>query len=501
MSNGISAPTARTPTAEHVNSSEVSQRFAAIIADADDGVLIIEPGGMIAYSNDAADFLLGQGRSELQGELFGLPLSPGDQNVSVNVVAKDNSLRLVEMRVEALAEEGTRVVRIRDVTNYHQRVAQAQNEVRQRDEFLAMLSHEIRNPLAAIRSGASLLAMSGLSAAERAEADAVIDRQFQHLSRILDDLLDVTRILRGKLVLSPDRVDLNQLLCDAVAAVKPLMDRNRQTFDCQLPAHRVWVWGDGTRLEQIVVNLLNNAAKFTPAGGSISLSASTHGKSVTICVHDDGPGIPPELVPHIFEAFVQGTQALDRTDGGLGIGLMLVRKFADLHGGTVTVEPSKDGKGACFNVTLPLLELDPHADEDHELKRQAGPLRVLLVEDCSDVRRMLKQLLQSEGFEVLEAASGTEGLSMLLDEPLDVALVDIGLPGLNGYEVARQLHVQGRGPLPRMIAVTGYGRPEDVQAARQAGFDEHLVKPVQIRELRNLLGKVRDDVGASSGVV
>jgi len=499
MSNGIAAPAARTLAAEHVNSSEASQRFAAIIADADDGVLIIEPGGMIAYANDAADFLLGQGRSELYGELFGLPLSPGDQTVSVNVIAKDSSLRLVEMRVEALADEGTRVVRIRDVTNYHQRVEQAQNEVRQRDEFLAMLSHELRNPLAAIRSGASLLALDGLSAAERAEADAVIDRQFQHLSRILDDLLDVTRILRGKLVLSPSRVDLNQLLRDAVAAVKPLMDRNRQTFHCEISDHRVWVWGDGTRLEQIVVNLLNNAAKFTPAKGTISLSASAEGKSVTICVRDDGPGIPPELMPHIFEAFVQGRQALDRTDGGLGIGLMLVRKFTDLHGGTVTVERNADGKGACFQVSLPLLELESEPEAGCELQRENGPLRVLLVEDCSDVRQMLKRLLHSDGFEVLEAASGTEGLELLLNEPLDVALVDIGLPGLNGYEVARQLRQKGQGTLPRMIAVTGYGRPEDVQAARQAGFDDHLVKPVQMRELRKILGKIRDDVGASSG--
>jgi signal transduction histidine kinase/ActR/RegA family two-component response regulator len=470
------------------------QQFQSIVAVASEGVVIVTASGAIAYANSVAMFLLAQGRSTLVGEPFGLPLSPNDEKVTAEVLAEDASLRTVEMQVEHLdPDSGTTVLRLCDVTGAQQRVAAAQKEVRHRDEFLAMLSHELRNPLAAIRGATSLLEVSGLDESSRAEAHTIINRQFKHLSRILDDLLDVTRALRGKLLLNRSRVRLNQILLDAVEAIQPLMDSRRQALELNLPDHDVWVDADETRLEQLVVNLLHNAAKFAPDNGTVGLSASTSHARLTIRVRDDGPGISEDVRETLFNAFVQGKQPLDRSDGGLGIGLMLVRRFAELHGGIVEAGPNETGRGTCFTVNLPLLEISPKPESRVDNAPQACHMRVLVAEDMADLRLLLKRILSSDGFDVVEAADGLEAVSLMLSEPLDVALIDIGLPGLNGYEVAKSIRRSGQSKRPWLVAVTGYGRAEDVESAWEAGFDFHLVKPLQIPVLRKLLAQLMSD--------
>lgn len=472
-------------------------RFEAIITEADEGVIVLDPGGSITYANPAAEFLLGHSSRELCGEMFGMPIAERDKPVTINVVSGDGEVRTGELRIERLGgvAQGPVVVRVRDITAHSRVIAEARDEVRRRDEFLAMLSHELRNPLAAIQNATQLLARDDLLAPFRQEASAVVDRQFLHLSRILDDLLDVTRILRGKLTITPQRVDLNRVLRDAVEAATPLITRKGHALRVALPSQLLQVWGDPTRLEQIAVNLLNNAAKFTPTGGSLALTAQVQGDEVELCVSDNGPGIPEAMRERIFDSFVQGPQTIDRSEGGLGIGLMLVRTFAALHNGRVEVHNNSPDPGATFTVHLPLLKPTGEAATSAAgaTDRTKQPLRVLLVEDSQDSRKMLKLLLQSEGHGVLEAASGPEGVAAIVQHHPDVAIVDIGLPGLNGYEVAREVHRVAGPRLPKLVALTGYGTPDDIQSALDAGFDSHMVKPVRFHELREFLRHCRAD--------
>lgn len=461
------------------------KRFEAIVADADDGVVFLDPGAVIGYANAAAEFLLGRGPSELVGERFDLPSVPSDDPIHVNVISHDDTLRLVELRIEPLADgpAGALLLRLKDVTAYHESVSEARNETRQRDEFLAMLSHELRNPLAAIQNSAVLLARDNLGQQTRREASAVLNRQFGHLTRILDDLLDVTRVLRGKLSIVSERVALHRVLTDAAEAVSSRVTQRGHRFKAELPDQELWVWGNPTRLEQIVVNLLVNAIKFTPHGGNITLSAARQATEVEISVRDNGPGIPEELLPRIFDPFVQGAQTLARSDGGLGIGLMLVRTFVHLHGGSIDVRPNDDGRGVTFSVRLPLLACESPSSEQTAKEVANDSLKILLVEDSDDARRMLRMLLEDEGHHVIEAADGLSGLHAVLERRPDVSLVDIGLPAMDGYELARRVRREAQGKPPRMIALTGYGTPEDVQTALDAGFDDHLVKPVHLPEL------------------
>lgn len=461
------------------------KRFEAIVADAEEGVVFLDPDSVIGYANAAAEFLLGRAPAELVGEIFDLPSAPSDETIHVNVISRDDTLRLVELRIEPLAygPEGTLLLRLKDVTSYHQSVSEARNEIRQRDEFLAMLSHELRNPLAAIQSSAMLLAKDNLGPQSRREASAVLSRQFGHLTRILDDLLDVTRVLRGKLSIVSERVALHRVLADAIEAVSSRIIQRGHSFKAELPDQDLWVWGNPTRLEQIVVNLLVNAIKFTPHGGSILLRVMQLATNVEISVRDNGPGIPADLLPSIFDPFVQGAQTLARSDGGLGIGLMLVRTFVHLHGGAIEVCPNDDGLGVTFTVRLPLIACEAKSALRASPEAVSGSLKILLVEDSEDARHMLRMLLEEEGHHVIEAADGLAGLTAVLERRPDVAVVDIGLPAMDGYELARRVRHEVLENPPRLIALTGYGTLEDVQTAIDAGFDDHLVKPVHLPDL------------------
>lgn len=474
--------------------------FQTIVADADEGVLVVRSDGMVLYANQSAEFLLGHGREELTGEMFGLPRTTTDQTVRVNVISRDGCVRLAEMRVEPLPAGpiGSLLLRFRDITAYHQDVVAAREQVRRRDEFLAMLSHEIRNPLAAIRSASHLLCRDDLQSGARRRAGEILDRQFTHLQHILDDLLDVSRISQGKMAILKQRVELNQIVHDALEEAAPLLSHREHRLQLNLPRHKVWVEGDATRLEQVVVNLVNNAAKFTPPKGNISVTVTAEGDCVEIRVGDDGPGIAEDLLPHIFEAFVQGRQSMARSEGGLGIGLALVHTIVVLHGGSVCAEPNHDGPGVTFTVKLPASAPGPEQAVDQG-RGDTRSLRILLVEDADDTRCMLKQILQLEGHEVFEARDGPEGLAATLDWRPDVALVDIGLPGFDGYELARRVRQDERGKKVRMVALTGYGMPQDVQEARRAGFDGHFVKPVRYPDLLELLREGRSGCPSGDG--
>ncbi len=452
-------------------------------------MLVLEANRVVTYANSAAEFLLGHKREELVGEMFGLPLVASEEPTRANVISGDGRMRLVELHVEPMPDgrDGWLVLRLKDITAYHQDVVRAREEVRRRDEFLAMLSHELRNPLSAISSAVQLLARDDIGTQVRQGAGEIFHRQFHHLTRLLDDLLDITRISRGKLEVRKERVEINQIVRDAIEAVTLQISKRSHSLHVDVPHEQLWVEGDPTRLEQVVVNLLNNAAKFTPSGGNICLTVTASSSEVEICVRDDGPGIPEELLPRVFDPFVQGRQTLARSEGGLGLGLSLADAIVRLHGGSIAAQPNADGAGVSFLVRLPLVEVDCGGVASGGCLPLERRLRILLVEDSEDARRMLKDILRLEGHEILEAADGPSGLSVLLEQQPDLALVDIGLPGLDGYELARQARRDARGRHVRLIALTGYGMPQDFQASREAEFDGHLVKPLRYPDLDKLL--------------
>jgi CheY-like chemotaxis protein len=356
-----------------------------------------------------------------------------------------------------------------------------------KDEFLAMLGHELRNPLSAISSASSLLGMPGAGAESVGRARVIIQRQTQHLSRIVDDLLDLSRAMSGKILLSKKRIDIGPLVSGCLDTFRA----TGRTAGYQLSA-RVgagWVDGDPTRLEQIATNLIDNALKYTPAGGNIEIAIDAVGEEVVLTVKDSGVGIPPDLLPHVFDVFVQGSISIDRSQGGLGIGLSLVRRLVELHGGSVGVTSSGSGLGSTFEIRLPRAEPAIALDAPLRAASVADKPTVLLIEDNDDGREMMATMLGSYGYPVLQARDGLEGVKLATDRMPDVALVDIGLPGIDGYEVARRLRKDAGTRNIRLIALTGYGLAEDQRRVLEAGFDLHMVKPVELAVLLAQLGE------------
>jgi len=360
---------------------------------------------------------------------------------------------------------------------------------RGKDEFLAMLAHELRNPLAAIASAAGALdARAEGDDPRSAELLAVIGRQSRHLARLVDDLLDVSRFSRGRIELRREPVELRRAAAGAVESVRPHVELRRQILTVTLPDEPLWLDADLTRIEQILANLLHNAAKFTAPGGRIDLEAERQGAEVLVRVRDEGAGIDPELLPRVFDLFVQGERSLARSRGGLGIGLTLVRSLVERHGGTIEAASEGPGRGSELRVRLPLLA----APERREPAAAPGPAaaagsRVLLVEDNLDAAESLGELLRIWGHEVTMAHDGAAALRAVPEARPEVVLLDIGLPGMDGYEVASRLRATPGLAGLRLIAVTGYGQESDRRRARLAGFDHHLVKPVDLDRLRALL--------------
>ncbi len=351
---------------------------------------------------------------------------------------------------------------------------------RAKDEFMAMLGHELRNPLSAIASAVEVLNRVDASAEIAVNARNIIARQTRHLAHMMDDLLDMARIISGKVLLSRHTLNLASLVQRAVATVEVTGEAQRHELKLQL--QEVWIDADSTRIEQVVNNLLTNALKYTPAGGRIEVGVSTDGAHAKLQVRDTGVGIPPALLPRIFDLFVQGERTLDRRAGGLGIGLTLVRRLVELHGGTISADSSP--AGSTFSVLLPAVPAPDHAHERAGVP-DSRRRRIAVIEDNEDALIALCSLLELDGHSVCTATDGPTGLKTLLDSRPDIAVVDIGLPGLTGFEVAKRSRAAGYAG--RMIALSGYGQGRDVEQALTSGFDAHLVKPVDPDQLRRML--------------
>ena len=465
-------------------------RFRNLIEKTADGVVVVSPDGVIHYANPAAEALLGRSAGELIGALFGRPLTAGEiAEIELCPAQRCGKLSfpIAEMRVVEIDWEGQTafLASLRDIT-------ERKEAVRRRDEFLAMLAHELRNPLAPILNAVHLMRLHGLPNAQLENACAIIERQGGHLARLLDDLLDLSRVTHGKIELRKQVVDLRSILTDAVHSSRSTIEQRRHQLTIGLPDEPLCLEGDPTRLTQVIVNLLTNAAKYTEPGGRIEIAVRREGSCVLISVRDTGMGIPQEQLANIFDPFMQLDSSLERAHGGLGLGLTLVRRLVELHGGTITAASAGPKKGSEFVVHLPFSEQAAPARQDWvpPPKPAFVPRKILIVEDNQDGREMLRELLRSWGHEVTEAGDGLEGLNAIRRRMADVALVDVGLPGLDGYEVARQVRTLPNGDKVCLIAVTGYGQPEDRRRAKEAGFDHHFMKPVSLHKLERLLAEL-----------
>lgn len=422
-----------------------------------------------------------------------VPLRAGGKILGAIMFAYAQSGRHYEETDVGLAEEIARraAMAVENARLYRE----LQDTDRRKDEFLAMLAHELRNPLAAI-SGASQVMDAILSDAEKepiAIPRSILVRQVDHLSRLVDDLLDVSRITRGRIELRRVPLDLGEAVRAAIESSRGTVDARRHRLQVEIVAEAVPVLADPARLQQIITNLIHNAAKYTEPGGLVQVSLRRSGGEAVIRVRDTGAGIKPEMLPHIWSLFAQSERTLDRSQGGLGIGLTLVRALTEMHGGRVEAQSAGPGMGSEFTVTLPLEQAEP---EETKAVNGAGPMgekprRILVVDDNRDAAETLAHLLALQGHEVRTAHDGENGLEVANAWSPDAVLLDIGMPGLDGYEVARRLRAQpatASGDL-LLIAVTGYGQPSDVERAREAGFDHHFTKPVDFGELRATLVK------------
>ena len=427
-----------------------------------------------AYQRGAADFLF-------------TPVIPqimrAKVSVFVTMAQKNEELRRqtaeLGKHTEELVDINGRLTREMEERHAVERASHA------KDEFLAMLGHELRNPLSAINSAASLLGMPALTAEIAQRARNIVQRQTRQLSTIVDDLLDLSRAMSGKVELARRPLDLSRLVGTCLATYRATGRADLHALQDKLTP--VWVDGDPGRLEQVVSNLLENALKYTPPGGSVDVSVQQAGTDAVIVVKDTGIGIAADLLPRVFDIFMQASSALDRSQGGLGIGLSLVRRLVELHGGAIDVHSDGAGQGSTFTVRLPATAPLAAAPSPEQSERLATKPSVLLIDDNDDGREMMALTLGAKGYEVRQAGDGIRGIAEASANPPQVALIDIGLPGMDGYEVARRLRRDPATRGIRLVALTGYGLVKDQNLALEAGFDLHLVKPVATDKLCGII--------------
>jgi signal transduction histidine kinase len=398
--------------------------------------------------------------------------------------------------------------RVAERTAALQRTTDALQEAALRkDEFLAMLAHELRNPLAPIRTAVQLLRLKELSESHRSSARDIIERQVEHLVSLIDDLLDVSRITRGMISLKREPVLLGAVVARAVETARPVVDARRHALSVQLPDELITVEGDATRLVQVVANILHNAAKFTEPGGAIDVRVTLDRGEVLLTVSDNGIGITAEALPRIFDLFTQAQSKTERSEGGLGIGLALVRRLSEMHGGSVSAHSDGPGCGTMVTVRLPVLASQSAAVDagSAEPQLRVAPRRILVADDNRDAARSLALQLQLAGHDVRTAFDGAEALALADAFEPEVVLLDLGMPKLDGFDTAREMRRRRWGAVATLVALTGWGQPQDRQRTGDAGFDLHLVKPVSAEHLFQAIGgeipglrRVADNTTAAS---
>jgi signal transduction histidine kinase/DNA-binding response OmpR family regulator len=437
-------------------------------------------------------------REQLLHSAILLPLQARGRTLGALTLGQGGSGRRFSSADRVLAEDlAARAAIALDNARLYRNVQEAD---RHKNEFLSMLAHELRNPLAPISNAVHILRLRGSSDPEIHALQEMVDRQVQQLIRLVDDLLDLSRITRGKIGLQMECVNVASVLAHAVETSRPLIEARRHELTMALPPQPLRVRGDPVRLAQVVSNLLNNAAKYTEEGGHIRLTAQHEGGEVVLRVQDNGVGIPPSMLSSIFELFKQVDRSLDRSQGGLGIGLTLVHKLVEMHGGQVEAFSAGANQGSEFVVHLPAVMEEPPSfpiNGAGETTAKPRSSRVLIVDDNSDSARSLSMLLEMGGHEVRTCYDGPSGLAEAEAFCPEVVLLDIGLPGMDGFEVAKRLRQRELSPRPLLVALTGYGQAEDVRRSREAGFDHHLVKPADPEALTALLAsmpaKTRED--------
>ncbi|MGE0760633.1 MAG: CheR family methyltransferase, partial [Pirellulaceae bacterium] len=476
--------------------------MSEIVEHSDDAILRIALDGTVTTWNRGAERLFGYPAEEIVGRNASLLCAEGDreaedylrriaQGLSVDHVEAirvcrdghriDVSLTMSPIRGEIGNVVGMSVI-VRDITDRKRAAEEVLAAVRHRDQFLAMLSHELRNPLAAVLNATSLLKEENIGPDVDCEAREVIEHNVQHVARLLDDLLDVSRFTHDKISLHLEVVDLNSLTMDVVDCVQHMVDDKRQQLHVLLSEEPLYVEGDVGRLQQAQVNLLVNACKYTPEGGRIDYRLARDGEDAVITVRDDGEGISEALLQRIFEPFVQSEQTLDRSQGGMGLGLPLVRMIVEAHEGTIVARSEGNGHGSEFLVRLRLTSKRPQRPA--EMRVIANTRRkLLIVEDNDGIRRMLARSMELKGFIVSAAGDGQQGLEKFIEFEPEIALIDVGLPDVNGFDLARIIRSKPAYRECLLVAVTGYGRESDREQALAAGFDLHLVKPLDPTEL------------------
>ena len=487
----------------------VNEQLAAIVESSDDVIVSKNLDGIITSWNRGAEQVLGYAADEVIGRHVSM-LMPPEYIEDIELILgrvrrgekvdhyeskrrrKDGTIIDVSLTVSPIRDEDGRIVGAskigRDITQQKLLEAERLEADRRKDEFLAMLAHELRNPLSSIRNAVQLFGR--LETEQELEwAKEVVERQVKHLARLIDDLLDVSRITRGKIGLRKEPLNLSPVVSAAVEAVRPLLEERKHELSISLNNGGLRLEADPLRLEQILVNLLTNAAKYTDSGGKISLTARHEGPDVVIRVRDTGMGISPELLPRIFDLFAQGDRTMARSEGGLGIGLTLVQKLAEMHGGGVIAESDGPGRGSEFTVRLPALAgpAAPMARPGADLSRAARlNSRVLVVDDNVDTAMGLSKLLRLLGHDVRVAHDGPTGIELARSHRPEVILLDIGLPGMDGYQVAGLLRREESCKDALIVAASGYGQEDDLRRSKEAGFDHHLVKPVDFDALMAL---------------
>ena len=414
---------------------------------------------------------------------------PGNRPTTVHPLF---GLTLYVVTSIVIAPVGGSIARAREKIAHQIEVLQRQHDEltiadHRKDEFLAILAHELRNPLAPISSALDILKQDGVDQATATKAIEVADRQVRHMTRLVDDLLDISRIMRGKIELRKERVELASIISRAVETVQPLIARERHELTVELPEGRVWIDADLVRLAQSVANLLSNAAKYTAPGGRIHLAAAVEGQQLIISVRDTGIGVDPQTLPKMFEMFMQAAPGSSRSRGGLGIGLALVKNLVELHGGAIAAQSEGPGKGSEFLIRMPYRETSSDTPPAAVITPGKGPRRrILVVDDNVDAAQSLAMLLRLRGHDVRTAFDGPEALEVAKKDGAELVFLDIGMPVMDGYEVARRLREQFGSELT-IIALTGWGTEQDRQRTRDAGFNHHLTKPVDLAALEEVL--------------